>query len=64
MAPFSGNVTAPKAEMPSRPHLLITSAAEFLENRADDALGSDLAEVPTEFFPEQDRFVLKAEVPA
>lgn len=49
--------------MPSRPRLLTNSAAEFIENRADTALGSDIAETSPEFVPELDRFTAHDDLP-
>lgn len=44
-----------------RPRILTNSAAEFVENRIDSALGIDFSE-RTEFVPELDRFELTDEI--
>lgn len=53
----------PLGQLPSRSRILTNSAAEFLELRGDEALGSALAEISPEFVPELDSFVTRDAVP-
>ena len=50
-------------EMPSRSRLLTNSAAEFVENRVNTALGPEVTQTSPEFVPELDCFAAHDEIP-